>query len=375
MSLTTIRSRRDLARHLQAQLAASRSPWGDQGDDVETAGRHSVKTYLLEAHAKQAGSAESCAALLGEVAPRIGGRVEPTEDPDLWLLSDDEVEFWCDVSRRRFWRLHTVAPVRPADRLRSRLVAATTLLDNVWLPPDLLEELPTLAGGRMLTFALSHDRRPLLGVEEDEEDFNYISLRLWATRAEEQLRKIRESGIFEHGVSTRSVRIRSGDEEAEGGYCLAEFFRDGKVTASGTSYDELTRVLIAVLDRYQELVEGIERRYGLGHTRHDDGPTPVSGDPVTIELDWTMADLEHTVGRIFSSAEPFRLWALPERLSSIHYRARAVDLHVGSTLTFDVTPEHVVIQLPQGTCGNTILRFLANLQYHVNADAGRRLVN
>ena len=96
----------------------------------------------------------------------------------------------------------------------------------------------------------------------------------------------------------------------------------------------------------------------------------MTGDPIVIDMDWTMPSIEHVVGRIFSAAEPFRLWGVPERVTDKHYRARAVDLHVGSTLTFDITDKHIVIQLRGGTCGNTIVRFLGGLHYHVNSDVG-----
>jgi hypothetical protein len=117
-------------------------------------------------------------------------------------------------------------------------------------------------------------------------------------------------------------------------------------------------------------VERIENRYAIGLSGDDSGCSQLIGDPLVIEMDWTMPDIEHIVGRIFSSAEPFRLWGVPERIAENHYRARAVDLHVGSTLTFDITDKHIVIQLRGGTCGNTVVRFLGGLHYHVNSDVG-----
>jgi hypothetical protein len=60
---------------------------------------------------------------------------------------------------------------------------------------------------------------------------------------------------------------------------------------------------------------------------------------------------------------------VPERLGPDHFRARAVDLHFGGVLSFDITRRNVVIQLSRGVCGNTVVRFLNNLRFHVNADA------
>ncbi|HEV3191517.1 MAG TPA: hypothetical protein VGY54_13505 [Polyangiaceae bacterium] len=63
-----------------------------------------------------------------------------------------------------------------------------------------------------------------------------------------------------------------------------------------------------------------------------------------------MPDLEYAVARMFSSAGPFRLWALPERINDDRFHARAVNLHVGGVLTFDITRKHVVTRMASGTC-------------------------
>ncbi len=175
--------------------------------------------------------------------------------------------------------------------------------------------------------------------------------------------------MFPHGVSIRSVRLRSGGDEPDADFCVAEYFHNGKITVGGTSFDEHSRLVVAVLRDYRALVERIETRYALGADENEHGHPTVAGDPIVIDVDWTLPDLEFAVARMFASAEPFRLWGLPERIADSHYRARAVDLHVGGVLTFDITRKYVAIQLPRGVCGNTVVRFINHLRFHVNADA------
>jgi hypothetical protein len=166
--------------------------------------------------------------------------------------------------------------------------------------------------------------------------------------------------------------LHSGADVADGDFCVAEYFHHGKVTASGTSFDEHNRLLVHVLRDYADLVEGIEAKFGLAATVDQGGTPAVAGDPIIIDVDWTLPDLEYAVGRIFASADPFRLWGLPERVAEGHYRARAVDLHVGGVIVFDITRKYVAIQLPRSVCGNTVVRFLNNLRFHVNSDAVSR---
>jgi hypothetical protein len=229
----------------------------------------------------------------------------------------------------------------------------------------------------MQTFSLNHDRR-LVTTDAESPDLDFVALRLWASQAARTLRRLREVELFPHGVSLRSVKLRSGDAEPDGEFCIAEYFHNGKVTASGTSFDEHNRVLLQVLRDYGRIVERIERRYAIDRSpdkAHDEGGcSHLVGDPIVIDMNWTIPDIEYFVRRMFSATEPFRLWGLPERIGENHYRARAVDLHVGSTLTFDITDRHIVIQLRGGICGNTIVRFLGGLHYHVNADVGVHLL-
>jgi hypothetical protein len=350
-------------------MVAARMTWSSTLEsDEEGRARTSVKTYLIEAH-RLAEEKRSAAEHLRQIALPLGIGVADTDEDDLFVLHAGELEFWCDTSLGRYWRLHTTARVEAADSLHRQFVGATPLLDNVWLPPHYLEMLAERTRSTMQTFSLNHDRRPLT-TDLDSQELDFVALRLWASQAARTLQRLRDAKIFPHGISLRSVKLRAGDLESDGDFCIAEYFHNGKVTANGTSFDEHNRVLLQVLRDYGRIVERIEQRYAIGLRCDERGCCHVTGDPIVIDMDWTMPSIEQVVARIFSATEPFRLWGIPERITDKHYRARAVDLHVGSTLSFDITDKHIVIQLRAGTCGNTIVRFLGGLHYHVNSDVG-----
>jgi len=342
-------------------MAASRGGWGmPEGD--EDLGRTMVKTYLIEAHGTD--SDDATLARMGDLGRKVGFDFSAAGEPGLFRLKKDNLIFWCDTSTPRFWRLHTTAIVSVADAAHDAIVSSAPWLDRVWVPPPYLESLADTVGGQMLTFSLSHNRRPLSDSDRPVTESDFVTLRLWASNASQTLRKLRKADVFPHAVSVRSVKFRSGADEPDGEFCVAEYFHNGKITVGGTSFDEHNRLLVKVLKDYGDLVRGFEDQYGIGVAGG-----AVVGQPIVLDLNWTVRDLEYAVQRIFASSEPFRLWGIPTRVRDGHYRARAVDLHVGGVLTFDITREHVVIQLPRGVCGNTVVRFLNNLQFHVNADA------
>lgn len=352
-----IETRRDLAAHLQAQMLASSG--GQVRDEVSE--RTHVKTYLLEAHPDQ-GNLDT-PGLLARVAGSLGIEFAATRDSSLWALRSKDADLWCDTSAGRFWRLHTTAPVESTDRLHEQLLRSSPWIDAVWMPPEYLESFPERVGARLITVSSRHDRRKLSTALCGDSD--YLSLRLWAAQAAQSFARLRAKQVFPESIAVHSVRIRSGAEERGGEYCVAEYFHHGKITVTGTSFAEHSRLVDQALADYRTEIERFERGFAIGPS--DQAPHTIEGRPIEIKLRWTVADVEYAVARMFSGAPPFRLWGMPERLAEGRFRVRAVDLHVGQVLTFDIGPNAIVIQLPKGVCGNTVVRFLASLRYHVNS--------
>jgi hypothetical protein len=90
----------------------------------------------------------------------------------------------------------------------------------------------------------------------------------------------------------------------------------------------------------------------------------IEGRPLGLEASKPAGfDFEQLVGRLVSGVEPFRL------LGSIEWRedelawVEAVDLHTASSVRMDLTPDWVRMYL-----GNTLARFVTNLQRSYNAD-------
>jgi hypothetical protein len=58
---------------------------------------------------------------------------------------------------------------------------------------------------------------------------------------------------------------------------------------------------------------------------------------------------------------------VPVRVGENRFNVKAVDLHSGWSLSFELNPEMIRAYLPQGSCGNSILRFYTNLQHRHDA--------
>ncbi len=232
------------------------------------------------------------------------------------------------------------------------LVAATGSLECVWLPPRVLEHLARRDDARMVLFSLRHDRRALRRAPDDQ-GIDSVTLRFWGPRAKETLDKLRHSDVLPDATSVYSVRVRLGDDER---YCLAEVFHTGKLTTVGTSFALLEGVLAQLTEAHADLALSLEQAQ-LRPRRID------------VKVPWTLDDLGYGVARMFSGAEPFRLWGLPEQVGD-RYVVRAVDLDVGRAARFEVGPDGVSLELGARTPASVAIRYVSALQYHVNASIG-----
>ncbi len=347
--MLTIRSRRDLSLLLEKQMtAASTRSAPSPGIDEDIEGRAALKTYLLEAHGRMRSDPM---AALQEVAGERGITVSATDDPGLFALQLGELMLWIDTADARVFRLYSVGSAKDVDRIHELLVAGTGLLECVWLPPTTLEKLAHHDSAKMVLFSLRHDRRPLRRTPDDQ-GIDSVTLRFWGPRAKETLSRLRDSEVLPGATSVNSVRLRVGDEER---YTLAEVFHNGKITAIGTSFTELERVVRFLLDDHEDRTVALEKARA----------TPRR---LAVPVKWTVDDLGYAVGRMFGGAEPFRLWGLAEQTGPETFRVRAVDLDVGRSAVFELDRQGATLELGPRTPASVAVRFVSALQYHVHAE-------
>ena len=145
--------------------------------------------------------------------------------------------------------------------------------------------------------------------------------------------------------------------------------RMGRFAVSGDSLDFHVQFVETVINRYRKLVELCEQRalaWAELDRSHSESGGRMSGAPIAIEFSRPIEDIENFVDSMFSSREPFRLWGVP-RIEDGVAELEAVDLHVGGLLRVDIGVNWLRVFLPQGGCGNSIVRLASNLQHRFDA--------
>lgn len=146
-----------------------------------------------------------------------------------------------------------------------------------------------------------------------------------------------------------------------------DLYNNGKITNRSRSFIDLHHNIKFLLDNYSYLNKLLEEKSWLKQEKHNfqsSGYT-IKGSPVIIEfkesLDLTV--FQNFIYKIFQQRNKnFRLWGEPLKISEEKYHIYGLDLHLWKEVFLELTPDLFVLILPEGVCGNTINRFITNIQ-------------
>lgn len=337
-----------------------------------------VKTYLIEAHLPESAESEKALALAEKVfsqkffAGKSQVKIFRAEEPTLISVEmrtkDEHWVTYVDFTNSRYWIIHSFASSNSMDWMIQRLIKTSPELDRAWLSADFLEYISKLGLFRGLN--LDYDRRKLFFADESKSSkvpLEYLKMQLWGDKAADVLRVLRAKGAFPHETTLSKVKIKfSLDGEENSDFSLDDIKYDGKITARGTSFQSHISLMTHIYEKYASQIYKIENIFAI-MPHYEGGRLSLAGEPINIVFKRPIEDLINFCENVFSSSEPFRLCGVPIQLTKKLVRVQAFDIHIGSPLNFEISPEFIRIYLPQGSCGNSILRFYTNLQHHYDS--------
>ena len=153
-----------------------------------------------------------------------------------------------------------------------------------------------------------------------------------------------------------------------GDAAAARIGRDGCLAAvPGASVREHLRLVDAARGLYANVIEGIEEcRPGVRE---------IVGEPLHFRFDEPMRNARSLVDLLFDSDAPFRLWGLESEIDDGYYNVAGLDLHAGDPVNFEIAGDMMRVCLSEGSCGNTAMRLLYNLQERLGAGVRCRQVD
>jgi len=320
------------------------------------------KTYVLEAHPET-----SPEQLLRKVFGNAS--VRATEDVHLHNLTAGDTSYTVDTLDGRFWSFHTSDPAGEARRPLTAAVNRRHDLDFVWLPSAHLRAVERY--GR--TNWVSSDFRAR--AFRPAETVHNLSFKARGGTSQQLLDAIGELPEYSYALSLDRVGVLAEDDLL--GTVEEAITRMAAFLARGDSFPLHQRVVAGTLERYRRLVEAAEAlALGFDPFTADSGGHPdrtnsggrLVGTPIELRFSKPLADFEGFLGQILSSRTPFRLWGVLDEYRETYAEVEAVDLHVGSRIRIEASPEMIRVHLRRGGCGNTIARLISNLQRHVDGN-------
>lgn len=362
MAAAIVNSRKDLKAMLEQRMAAS---YQDIREDQRLDKNQTyLKSYLIEADRD-----DFSENVLN--TDKYSVETIPTDDEGFVNLrvkngSDSLERFYLDKMDDRFWAIHTLARSKFSDDFIEKVVFPRyTKLDFPWLSNNFLREIGEQNTFRSFSLKFE-DEFGSVGSEENNEQISGMSMRLWGGTAHEVLNKLSNDETIGPSTSLSNIGIRQ--EIGENEILLEDITNQGKFTARGDSIEGHFFQLNDVKQRCQRILDIIEGEYSIVRGTGKSG-SKIKGSPLNINLEREIADFEGFFDTILASKQPFRLWGVYNQIDEDYYRVSGVDQHTGDEVSLEVSPEWIRIYLPQGSCGNIVLRLYSIIQHYFDSRA------
>lgn len=332
-----------------------------------------IKTHLLESHLPEEADFEQASKYIRgvfseEMFKKAKAPLLTFADNEEGLLTvetefkHEHASLYLDYSNPRFWILHSTASSNTLKYIIDRMTKSGPEVDRVWIPSEMLDLLSKFGSFRGL--GLDFDRSWLASNEEDDSpSIDSLKMQLWGNKARDVLDLLERQDAFPDVTTLSKITIKYylSDKSREE-FSLDSIKYNGKITSRGTSFQCHITLVTKLLNDYAFNVTNMEKNYAIKYHTHN-GQTVLNGEPLNFILNKGIENLEVFCNRLFSCGDPFRLWGIPIKIGPEFYRIRAVDLHVGSPIDFEISPEFIRVYLPEGSCGNSVIRLYTNFQH------------
>lgn len=368
-----VQTREDLARYLSRSLPGEYTTVVD--DEVRSTATY-VKSYLIEAYPDEQAS-------IPQRLSSVFGGVVPLRDRSLLRAKDAEgLTYFVDLGHPRYQILHSIGKSEQTDRAFLALTEGEVAgFDHAWLPASLLGR---AYRGRLTGFKFRYQTavNGVVALEPEAVDDETGELRRgergWSkfsmtvaedATAEQEFTQLLLLPVFQGRKALEQVQFRAANHDVPEEYIVNGVYSYGKIVGSGTSVGGHFLTIDALLTEYAAVIERIEEEYAIGWVPAGDGHV-LRGEPFIVRFprDVRIVDLGAFAESLFRSSRPFRLFGIPHSVGEGRIDVEAIDLHTGSSLAFEITPEWMRVFLPRGSCGNIIARLYTNLQHALSSD-------
>ncbi len=142
----------------------------------------------------------------------------------------------------------------------------------------------------------------------------------------------------------------------------------GQVTNRTDSFEDHRNTVRYLYRIYKSILDSTERAAWPRIAAQQSLHLGLRGVPLIIKFAETLspATFDRWIQMAFQKRNRFKLWGDPIRLGPTKVHIYGADRHLWQPINLELTAGGVVAILPQGTCGNTFHRLVANVQQYVS---------
>jgi hypothetical protein len=271
------------------------------------------------------------------------------------------VQFYLDVSdpEKRFLILHTSFDAEETqDAIKQLIFANDFEFDNAWLSTSSLKAISRKVGNRQSGYKIGYkdifqDIKP-----EEILPENSVVLEGSGGISNKLLQLAENDPSTQRTLGYERIRISRGSIYSG---VLTDLSYDGRfIVRKGRSIGDEMVLVDGVKEDYANQIKEIENLRIRGERKG--GFSSIEGVPFEFEFRRDVDDWETFLPKIFNGKEPFKIWGIKSKIRDGYYRVLGVDMHTGHPIDVEVSNHLIRAYLPQGSCGNVILRLLVNLQ-------------
>jgi hypothetical protein len=272
-------------------------------------------------------------------------------------------QFYLDVSDRRFWVLHTNYRAEETHPFVERLITSQDHeFDNAWLSTNAMKQVAGDAGNKDYGFQV--DYQDFFDRSDDEDDITPqedFHLETTGTISAKALSLLKKDPLVRRTIGYERITIGRGTRSRG---VLEDITCNGRFSViKGKSVDDHMVLVNAIKSDYIGQVKKIESQRIHGNIENKS----VEGTAFDFEFERDVSDWNRYLSVIFNAKAPFRLWGIKSKVNEKVFRVLAVDMHTGHPVDFEITDHLIRMYLPNGSCGNVVLRLFVNLQRYFDS--------
>lgn len=346
----------DSRRELLDRLYSMNNPPKSRKTGEAARGRFTeLKTYILECNEIfRSGKGEKVSWDVEDTG------VDKIKILDVWRKrAASPLQFYMDMADRRFFLLHTDELAESAnDAIESLVGEYHHKFDHTWFHSGLMKKWALKLNGGFSGYAINYGgalygKNDTLKMEVSGSNAKMLYDALPGLKGADRL------------LSHEAIEMRRGPKKPADAFVEERIANMGYFSIKhGKSIDNHLDIVEGCKSEYGKMITNVEKcRLG---TSAQNGHEVFEGKPLAITYP-EVGNLELFIDSMFNAKKPFKLWGLKMKRNEKQYTVPAVDLHEGSAINFEIMPHMMRIYLKKGSCGNTILRLLTNLQTHYSA--------